>query len=234
MTAPRAPDIAGPNTDGHGPGADRRPYHAPDRDRRDLASGEVMAEARMIRFVAGPDATVVPDLARKLPGRGLWVEARREAVDMVAKRGLFSRAAKMKLSAPEGLSDLIGELLSKRCLEQLGLARREGTLATGFEKAQIAIRSGKAAWIIEAADGSPDGRRKLLHTAMGAPRPVEVCGAFSSEQLGLALGLDNVIHVVLLAGRRAERWTEEVRKLAGFRPLLPESWREEARNGRGV
>jgi hypothetical protein len=97
----------------------------------------------------------------------------------------------------------------------------------------MAIRSGKAAWIIEAADGSADGRRKLVHAARTAARPPEICGAFSAEELGLALGLENVVHVALLAGRRAERWTEEVSKLAGFRPLLPECWREEARNGRG-
>ncbi|MBS0295011.1 MAG: RNA-binding protein [Proteobacteria bacterium] len=206
---------------------------ADERERRDIVSGEVAEEARLIRFVAGPEGSVVPDLARKLPGRGLWVAATREAVDTAAKKGLFSRAAKAKLQAPDGLSDLIERLLAKRCLEQLGLSRREGVLATGFEKTQMAIRSGKAAWIIEASDGASDGRRKLLHTAAGQANSIPVCGAFSAEELGLALGLENVIHVALLAGRRAERWTEEVSKLAGFRPLLPLSWREEARSGRG-
>jgi predicted RNA-binding protein YlxR (DUF448 family) len=203
------------------------------RERRDLVGGEVMPEARLIRFVAGPAAAVTPDLAGKLPGRGLWVEARREAVETAARKGLFSRAAKAKLDAAPDLADLVERLLARRCLEQLGLARREGALAPGFEKAQMAIRSGKAAWIIEAADGSADGRAKLLHAARTAPRPPQICGAFSAEELGLALGLENVVHVALLAGRRAERWTEEASKLAGFRPLLPESWREEARNGRG-
>lgn len=226
-------DLTGALPSEGGPGGPAPDAKADDRERRDIVSGEVMEEARLIRFVAGPDGSVVPDLARKLPGRGLWVAATREAVDTAAKKGLFSRAAKTKLQAPDGLSGLIERLLAKRCLEQLGLSRREGVLATGFEKTQMAIRSGKAAWIIEASDGASDGRRKLLHTAAGQANSIPVCGAFSAEELGLALGLENVIHVALLAGRRAERWTEEVTKLAGFRPLLPLSWREEARSGRG-
>jgi hypothetical protein len=204
-----------------------------DRERRDIVSGEVMPEARLIRFVPAPDGSVAPDLARKLPGRGIWVAASREAVDTAARKGLFSRAAKAKLNADPALSDLVERLLVRRCLEQLGLARREGVLISGFEKALSALRSGKVAWLVEASDGASDGRRKLLGAAAGQPDRPEVCGAFSAEELGLALGLENVIHVGLLAGRRAERWTEEVLKLAGFRPLLPESWREEARSGRG-
>jgi predicted RNA-binding protein YlxR (DUF448 family) len=203
------------------------------RERRDIVGGEVLPEARLIRFVAGPDADVTPDLAGRLPGRGMWVEARREAVETATRKGLFARAAKAELKARADLADLVERLLAKRCLEQLGLARREGVLAQGFEKTHMAIRSGHAAWMIEAADGSADGRAKLLHAARSAARPPQVCGAFSAEELGLALGLENVVHVALLAGRRSERWTEEVSKLGGFRPLLPESWREEARNGRG-
>ena len=71
------------------------------RERRDVVSGEVMAEARLIRFVAGPDGAVVPDLARKLPGRGIWVAADRVSVETAAKKGLFARSAKAKLTAPK-------------------------------------------------------------------------------------------------------------------------------------
>ena len=202
------------------------------RERRCIVAGEVLPEARLIRFVAAPDGSVAPDVARKLPGRGLWVEATRTAVDTAAAKGLFSRAAKTKLQAGPELSDLVERLLARRCLDGLGLARREGALVQGFEKTHVAIRSSKAAWLVEAKDGAADGRDKLMRATLAAPRPVEVCGAFQTEELGLALGLDNVIHLALLAGRRAERWTEDVHRLAGFRPLLPECWREEARNGR--
>ena len=202
-----------------------------DRERRDIVSGEVMPEERLVRFVAGPDGSVVPDLARKLPGRGMWVEARREAIQAAAKRGAFSRAAKAKLMAAPDLADQVERLLRTRLLAGLGLARRAGDLILGFEKVVAAVSSGRAAWLIEAADGSDDGRRKMLQVSrragaagLAAPRLI---GLFESEELGLALGLGNVIHLVFLAGRGAGRWTGDVERLSGFRPILPESWREE-------
>jgi predicted RNA-binding protein YlxR (DUF448 family) len=197
------------------------------RERRDIVSGEVMDEARLIRFVAGPDGAVVPDLARKLPGRGMWVAATREALAAAAKKNLFSRAAKAKLTAPPDLSDQVERLLRARLLAALGLARRAGDLTSGFEKVSSAIAAGKAAWLIEAADGAADGRRKLLSLARRQPRPPRVLGVFEAAELGLAIGGENVVHTAFLAGRAAERWTEDVQRLAGFSPLLPEDWREE-------
>ena len=198
-----------------------------DRERRDLVSGEVMDEARLIRFVAGPDGVVVPDLARKLPGRGLWVAADRVSVEKAARKGGFSRSAKAKLTAPADLADQVERLLTRRILDGLGLAKRAGDLTSGFEKAASAISAGKAAWMIEAADGSADGRRKLLQAAHGLAKPPRLFGLFNCDELSLALGLGNVIHLVFLAGRGCERWTIDVERLSGFRPLLPESWREE-------
>jgi len=196
-----------------------------ERERKDLVTGQVMDEACLIRFVPGPDGEVVPDLGRKLPGRGLWVEADRQAVDMASKKGLFARAAKASVKAPADLSDRIEALLMRRCLDQLGLARREGVLISGFEKCHQALKAGRAAWLIEASDGSEDGRTKLLGAVEKSESGVQVCGVFSSSDLGLALGLENAIHHVLPVGRRAERWAFEARRLAGFRPLLPSEWR---------
>jgi len=201
------------------------------RERRDIVSGEVMEEARLIRFVAGPNGAVVPDLARKLPGRGLWVAADRASVTTAGRKGLFSRAAKTKLSAPADLADQVERLLTKRLLDGLGLARRAGDLTSGFEKVMAAVKSGKVAWLVEASDGAEDGRTKLLNLARHMTPPPGVIGVFSATELGLALGAENVIHSAFLAGRGAGQWTEDVQRLAGFRPLLPESWREEPRGG---
>ena len=197
------------------------------RERRDIVSGRVTDEAGLLRFVAGPDGSVTPDLARKLPGRGLWVAADRGSVDAAVKKGLFSRAAKAKLTADPGLSDQVAALLLRRLLDGLGLAKRAGELISGYEKVAATLNAGKAAWLIEAADGAADGRRKISNVARKSPNPPEVFGLFTAEELGLALGAENVIHTAFLAGRGADRWTADVRRLAGFRPLLPESWREE-------
>jgi hypothetical protein len=195
-----------------------------DRDRRDLVTHQVMDESRLIRFVAAPDGSVAPDLARKLPGRGLWVAADRASIQAAVKKNLFSRAAKAPLKPAADLADTVESLLAKRCLDQLGLARREGVLISGFEKSLANIRAGKAAWIVEASDGSADGRGKLLALAGHMSPPPKVCGTFSADDLSLALGLENAIHAVLLTGGRADRWTIEVERLAGFRSLIPTEW----------
>jgi predicted RNA-binding protein YlxR (DUF448 family) len=206
------------------------------RERRDLVSGEVMPEERLVRFVAGPEGVVTPDVARKLPGRGLWVAATREAVEAAVGKGGFSRAAKTRLSAPADLPDQVEKLLKSRLLSGLGLARRAGDLILGFEKTEKAIEDGKAAWMVEASDGAQDGRRKLLQSARRAAESGRLSprlfGVFSSEELGLALGLGNVIHLAFLAGRGADRWTVDVERLSGFRPLIPLGWREEPHSGR--
>lgn len=197
------------------------------RERRDIVSGQVMDEAALVRFVAGPGGLVVPDLARKLPGRGLWVAADRASVETAVKKGAFSRAAKAKLAASADLADQVESLLRRRLLDGLGLAKRAGELISGFEKVASTLNAGKAAWLIEASDGAADGRRKILNVARKSPKPPQLCGLFDAEELGLALGAENVIHTAFLAGRGADRWTNDVRRLSGFRPLLPESWREE-------
>src|SRR5581483_11227476 len=132
-----------------------------ERQRRDIVSGAVMDEAQLIRFVAAPDGAVVPDLARKLPGRGLWVAATREAVETAARKNLFARAAKARLAAPSDLADQVERRLTERLLAGLGLARKAGDLTFGFERVLAATLSGKAAWLVEASDGAEDGRRKL-------------------------------------------------------------------------
>ena len=200
---------------------------AAERERRDIVSGEVMAEAQLIRFVAGPDGVIVPDLARKLPGRGLWVAADRASVEAAAKKNLFARAAKAKVSAPATLADQVESLLRRRLLAGLGLARKAGEITSGFEKVSQAIAAGKAAWLVEAADGAADGRRKLWAQARKQPRVPGLIGAFTAAELGLALGAENVIHTAFLAGRAADRWAHDVQRLSGFCPLLPPSWREE-------
>jgi predicted RNA-binding protein YlxR (DUF448 family) len=180
----------------------------------------------MIRFVAGPDGWVIPDLAGRLPGRGLWVAADRSSVETAARRGLFSRAARAALRADPDLADQVERLLLRRLLEGLGLARRAGELVFGFEKVLAALSGGRAAWLIEALDGAVDGRRKILGAARKASPTPGLTGLWTGEELSLALGGENVIHSAFLAGRGSDRWTWDVQRLSGFRPLVPDSWIE--------
>jgi predicted RNA-binding protein YlxR (DUF448 family) len=136
---------------------DTRGARADARERRDIVSGEVMPDSRLMRFVAGPDGVVVPDASAKLPGRGLWVEASRKAVDTAVEKKLFSRAAKrpasggepsMKVTATADLADRAEKALVTRMLGDLGIARRSGQLAAGFR--QCAARPGR----FQAAQGA--------------------------------------------------------------------------------
>ncbi|HWE98719.1 MAG TPA: RNA-binding protein [Caulobacteraceae bacterium] len=208
--------------DGNGP----KTHAQASRERRDIVSGEVRDEGRLIRFVEGPEGEVVPDLARRLPGRGLWVAADRASVETAARRGLFAKAARKRLKADAALADQIESLLKSRLLSGLGLARRAGELTCGFESVRDALRSGRVAALIEASDGAEDGRRKLVGLARHANPAPRIVGVFAGSELDLALGLENVVHTALLAGRAAQTWTCDVERLAGFRPLLPASWLE--------
>ncbi len=185
-----------------------------------------MDEGRLIRFVEGPDGAVIPDLGRKLPGRGVWVAADRVSVETAARKGLFAKAARKRLQAPADLAANVEALLAARLLASLGLARKAGLLVMGFEKVREAVSGGKAICLIEARDGADDGRRKLLALMRAVPRPPRLLGLFDGLELSLALGAENVIHSAFLAGRGADRWSRDVERLAGFRPLFPESWLE--------
>ena len=155
------------------------------------------------------------------------MEATRASVEQAAKKNAFSRAAKTPLKATSELAQQVENLLRQRLLQALGLARRAGELTWGNDRVSTAIASGRVAWMIEASGGSADGRRKLLKIAARQDPPPRLIGTFSEAEIALALGLENVIHLAFLAGRGAERWTLDVERLSGFRPLLPESWREE-------
>lgn len=216
---------AGPRTPAPGDGTPRTHAEA-SRESRDLVSGQVRPRETLIRFAAGPGGQVTPDLAGRLPGRGLWVAADRASVDAAARKGLFSRAARAPLKADPGLADLVERLLMRRLLDGLGLARRSGELVFGFEKVIATIAAGRAGWLVEASDGAEDGRRKVLAAARKASPAPGVAGLWTGEELSLALGGENVIHTAFLAGRASDRWTLDVQRLSGFRPLVPESWIE--------
>lgn len=196
------------------------------RERRCIVSQEVLPEARLIRFALAPDGALVPDVAAKLPGRGAWVSADRASLVTAVKKGAFSRAFKAQVRAePEALADQTEALLARRCLDLLGLARRAGAVGMGATQVDAAIRAGRALILIEASDGSAEGREKLMSVHIGlAGSPPAAVGCFGGEDLGVALGRQRVIHACLLQERLAAGWAGEIARLAGFRPIVPSSW----------
>src|SRR5207302_9584632 len=164
--------------------------------RRCIVTGEVRDRGSLLRFVVGPDGAVVPDMAARLPGRGLWLTARRDIVDRAVAKRLFARAARRPVVAPAELADRIEDLLAKRCCDALGLARRAGLAVAGFDRVGEAVRRGRAGLLLFALDGAAAGRRKL--GALG--RDVPAATALSSAELGAAFGRERIVHVAVAAG----------------------------------
>jgi predicted RNA-binding protein YlxR (DUF448 family) len=181
----------------------------------------VKAEAELIRLAIAPDGALLPDVSAKLPGRGIWVSADRAAVERALKKGLFNRTAGMAVDAPSDLAARIEAALEARALSLLGLARRAGELAVGFDAARLALKAGRPAWRIEAADGAADGRGKLDRLAKAAWGAVPVAGCFGADALGSALGRSGVVHAVLAPGAQARGLGETLVKLSGFREIDP-------------
>src|SRR5438874_1615083 len=158
------------------------------RERRCIASGEMLPEARLIRFVVDPEGSVVPDLAAKLPGRGYWVSAERAAIERAATRRLFAKAAGQDVTASGDLAARTEAGLVQRMLSYLGLARRSGDLILGFDRVERQIRGAEPpAVMVEATDAAVDGRRKLQAAAKAVGCIPFVIGAFSSTELSLSL-----------------------------------------------
>ena len=195
------------------------------RERQCVATRESMPESRLIRYALAPDGALVPDVAAKLPGRGVWVSARRESLEHAARKGAFARALKAPVKVAENLADQTEAALARRCLDFFGLARRAGAVAMGATQVESAIRAGRVPLMIEAEDGAEEGREKLmsLHIGLwGAPPPA--IGCFAAEDLGVALGRERVIHACLLQERLALALAAEIGRLAGFRAIVPASW----------
>ena len=83
--------------------------HEPERTC--IVTRAALPAAELIRFVLGPDDRVFADLKHKLPGRGVWVTARRDLVQEAVKRRLFARAFKAEVKVGATLADDIAASL---------------------------------------------------------------------------------------------------------------------------
>ena len=169
----------------------------------------------LLRFVAGPDGTLAPDIKRKLPGRGVWVTASRRALETAVRRGAFARSLKESIRIPADLLDLVDRLLARAALDALAIANKAGRVVAGFERVGSALKADRLAALIHATDASPDGVRKLAGAQTGAPAPL--VRTFTASQLGLALGRPNVIHAALLGGREGDSFLARWRTLERYR-----------------
>jgi predicted RNA-binding protein YlxR (DUF448 family) len=181
----------------------------------------------LIRFVVGPSGDVVPDLKRKLPGRGLWLSASHATVSEAVKRKVFSRGFKREVRVSPALANETERLLVRAVIEALAMAAKAGQVVSGFTKAEDAIGQRDMVALLHASDGAADGIRKLdakldaqtRQTAenTGKSHDVPVIAALTSEELDLALGRSNVIHAAVLAGPAGKTFLSRSQILVRYR-----------------
>lgn len=197
-------------------------------ERRCIVTRAVRPKADLVRFVVGPDETVVPDVEGKLPGRGLWVTADRAVLEQAAAKNAFARAARRKVRVPDDLVDRVDALVERRLVQLLSLARGAGDAVAGFVKVEERLRAsrdaaagggearhGRVALVFAARDGAADGRRKIAGLAAGAGAPV--VDVLNADALGRAFGREAVVHATVAAGGLAERLAVEAARLDGIR-----------------
>lgn len=184
----------------------------------------------LIRFVVGPDTTVVPDILHKLPGRGAWVLAHRDIVARAAKTGAFARSFKAKVAVSPDIAVTVESLLERHALEALSLANKAGLVVAGFGKVDDLLASGQTRALVHASDGSDGGAGRLTRKFQAICREVGttpiVIDAFTHAQLGLALGRLNVVHAGLSPGRAVDRFVKAVERLMRYRQP-PQEFSEE-------
>ena len=169
----------------------------------------------MIRFVVSPQAKVVPDVGRRLPGRGMWLLARHDAVNRAVSDNLFSRAARQAVRCPDRLADTVDELLRDRLCHHIALSRKAGMAFFGFERIRTMIASGETCSLLLAIDGS---MRQLEKTFPAHDFPLFSRSLYGKE-LGLAFDRNFVVHAAVKRGQLAKTISEESRRLRSYRQL---------------
>lgn len=190
-----------------------------DAHRRCISTGVVKPVTQLVRFVVGPDGTVVADVGGRLPGRGLWLSAERSAVETACRRRAFARAARAQVRVPADLTASVERQLARRCLDLIALARRAHQAVAGYEKTRSWIAGGKAGLILAAADGAPAECARMRGLAAGIP----VATGLTATELGGIFARARTVHAAVAPGRLAERIRLELERLAGFRPQPLES-----------
>ncbi len=194
---------------------------APGAERHCALNRRLKPVNEMIRFVVGPAGEAVPDVKRKLPGRGIWISATREALDEAVKRNVFARGFKKNVRVASDLAAVTERMLERAALDALAIAGKSGAVVSGFSQVEATIGRGEALALIHAADAASDGKRKLdgaLRRKTDEKSPeIPVIGAFSGAQLDLALNRPNVVHAALLAGPVSETFLVRAVRLTRFR-----------------
>jgi len=185
-----------------------------------VATRENKSVNDLVRIVLSPENMLVPDLKMNLPGRGAWVSARWTVVEQAVKKGVFGRAFSTSVTGGEALPGLIARLLRQNAISRVGLAKKAGVLVSGAAKVERQISKHQTAVLLHAVEAAEDGIRKIenrLKSAYGEEADkVPVINFFTTEELSLALGLENVIHAGIACKRNGANLVSAVTRLEQY------------------
>lgn len=182
----------------------------------------------LLRFVAAPDGTIVPDLKRTLPGRGCWVSPRREAVDKAVAKKLFARALKRDVKVEPDLGATVERLLVAQLTGMMNMARKAGQFVTGSAKVEAAVRSGEAIAVFHSKDAAADGIRKIdqarkaWHLGTGADAEIPAFHLLTGAEMDELMGQNAFIHACALAGQAGEGVVKRATLLETYRGSVPQ------------
>lgn len=203
-----------------------------DRGPRDTKSGtermcvvsrRVRPIDELIRFVLSPTGEPVPDLKRKLPGRGMWISASHKAVAEAVKRNAFARGFKTNVKPSASLADETDKLMLRGVIEALAMVAKAGQVVSGFTKVEDTLRRNTAGILLHASNGAADGIRKLDGIARQNAEfddetgPLPIISLLHSDELDLALGRSNVIHAAVLTGPAGKTFLSRSQTLVRYR-----------------
>lgn len=180
--------------------------------RKCIVTGDVKEKTDLLRFVVTPELLVVPDLSKKLPGKGIYVTNSRQALETAVQKNLFAKASKLKAKTDKTMVETVERVLQKRALDAVSLAKKAGILVLGLEKVLEVLKKGKVAFIVEAKDAGDDGKNRIALAA----KDLEVFRLFSVEELDKALNKVNTVHAALVKSEMAQMVHKEFDKLAKF------------------
>jgi predicted RNA-binding protein YlxR (DUF448 family) len=198
----------------------------PGAERLCAVTREVKPVDDLIRFVVGPDG-VVPDLKRKLPGRGLWITADKNTLEDAVSRNVFARGFKRDIRVTAELAEMTERLLLSAALDALSIAGKSGLVLAGFAKVEAAVTQESAhsdiVGLIHASDAAGDGVAKLARALRHRPDAdrIATVRTFTTAQLDLALGRSNVVHAALLAGPANDTFLARLTRFERFRTGEP-------------